>query len=42
MSKIGVIHGFASRRVPDLDHLLIETYSDEYPVTITSRDILAS
>ena len=38
MSEIGVIHAFASRRVPYLDHLLIEAHSDEYPVTVADVD----
>ena len=38
MSEISVIHEFASRRVPDLDHLLIKAYSDEHPVKVADVD----
>ena len=41
MGKIGGIHGIASRRVSDLNHLLFEAYSHKYPVPIAdvNRDI---
>ena len=41
MGEIGAIHVFPSRRFSDLDHLLIDVYSDEYPVTVAdvNRDI---
>ena len=34
MGEVGDIYGVASGRVPDLNHLLLEAYSDKYPVPI--------
>ena len=41
MDKVGVVRAFASRRVPNLDHLLVESYPCEYLVEVTNinRDI---
>ena len=38
MGKIGVVHAFASSRVPYLDHLLVESYSREYPMEVADVD----
>ena len=41
MGKVGVVRAFPSRRVPNLDHLLVESYSYKYPVNVAdvNRDI---
>ena len=41
MIKVGVVPAFASRRDPNLNYLLIEAYSEKYPVKVAdiNRDI---
>ena len=38
MGKICVVHAFASSRDPYLDHILVESYSREYPMVVANVD----